>query len=78
MLYKILKWVYTLISSILIGVVANIVLFFSAAFLFAGAAGDRWIWWYFEAGNGSLFLAATLLLAVPTIPFTRKLNIVAK
>jgi uncharacterized PurR-regulated membrane protein YhhQ (DUF165 family) len=76
--YTIIKWFYVLIASLMIGVVANLVLFFAIAFIFGGAEGDSWVRWYFGTANGKLFLLVSLLCALPTIPFTKKLKIVSK
>ena len=58
-----------------IGAVTNIVLFFGAAFLFAGADGDEWVRSYF-GGDGGYFMIGTIFIAICVLPFLRKLNIV--
>ena len=58
-----------------IGVVTNLVLFFTIAFLFAGAEGDQWVRFYF-GGDGVYFMTVTVIIAILALPFIRKLNIV--
>lgn len=77
-LYPKTKWFYVIVVSLAAGAVANFILFFGTAFLFAGANGDTWVRWYFETGDGKLFLGVTFLLALPAIPYARKMNIVLK
>jgi hypothetical protein len=77
-LYTGVKWFYALIASLMIGVVANVVIFFGLAFLFAGARGDSWVRWYFGTADGLLFVFVSVLIALPTVSFTRKMNIAIK
>ena len=58
-----------------IGAVTNLVLFFTIAFLFAGAEGDQWVRSYF-GGNGGYFMTVTTIIGIIVFPFIRKLNIV--
>ena len=58
-----------------IGAVTNLVLFFTIAFLFAGAEGDQWVRFYF-GGNGGYFMTVTTIIGIIVFPFIRKLNIV--
>jgi hypothetical protein len=54
-----------------IGAVANVILFFLAAFLFAGTNGDSWVRWYFGS-EGIYFVAVTVLLALLAFPFVKR------
>ena len=54
-----------------IGAVANVILFFLAAFLFAGAEGDTWIRWYF-GNQGLFFVSVTVLLSLAAFPFVKQ------
>ena len=65
------RWFMVICVSGAIGVVANVVLFFLAAFLFAGAEGGAWVRWYFGKG-GVYFVSATVLLALAAFPFAKK------
>jgi hypothetical protein len=47
------------------------------ASLAAGANGDMWVKWYFGSKDGLHFFLVTLLLAVPVVPYAKKLNIVS-
>jgi hypothetical protein len=76
-LYTIVHTLYAFIAAMAVGMVMNVVLFFAASLLFAGANSDVWIRTYF-GGGGTYFLAVTLLLACCCYPFTRKLNIVKR
>lgn len=51
--------------------VANMILFFLAAFLFAGAEGDWWVCWYF-GNQGLYFGSVTALLSLAAFPFLRQ------
>ena len=75
MTYKSIKWLYVIVVSLAAGAVANIILFFGVAFLLAGENGDVWVGWYFGSRDGLYFLLVTVLLAVPIVPFVKKLNI---
>jgi hypothetical protein len=76
--YKAVKWFYVIVVSLAAGTVVNIVLFFGAAFLFAGANGDTWLRWYFESKDGLYFVLVSMLLALPVVPYAKKLNIVSR
>ena len=65
------RWFMVACVSGAVGAVANIVLFFLAAFLFAGAEGDSWVRWYFGS-NGVIFLSTTLLLSLAAFPFVKR------
>ena len=54
-----------------IGAVANVILFFLAAFLFAGAEGDSWVRWYF-GNDGVYFMVVTVLLASAAFSFVKQ------
>jgi len=56
-----------------IGAVANVIFFFLAAFLLAGANGDSWVRWYFGR-NGVYFFVVTALLASVAFPFVKRLR----
>ena len=76
-LYTIVHTFYAFLAAMAVGMVMNVVLFFTASFLFAGANGDVWLRTYFGSG-GTYFLAVTVLLACCCYPFARKLNIVKR
>jgi len=67
---EVYRWFMVVCISGVVGAVASIVLFFLAAFLFAGAEGDSWVRWYF-GGNGIFFLSATLALSIIAFPFVK-------
>lgn len=67
------RWSMVVCVSGAVGAVANIVLFFLAAFLFAGSEGDSWERWYF-GGNGGIFLSVTLVLSLVAFPFVKRLR----
>ncbi len=73
--YKTIKLFYILPVAFGIGAVTNLVLFFTIAFLFAGADGDQWVRSYF-GGNGEYFMTVTVIISIIALPFIRKLNIV--
>lgn len=75
--YIIVHTIYAFIAAMAVGMVMNVVLFFSVSFLFAGADGGVWIRTYFGNG-GTYFVAVTVLLGCCCYPFTRKLNIVKR
>jgi len=58
-----------------VGMILNLVLLFSIAFLFAGPNGDQWVRSYM-GNQGAYFVLVTVVLACGCYPFTRKLNIV--
>lgn len=65
------RWFMVICVCGAIGAVANVILFFLAAFLFAGAEGDSWVRWYF--GNQSLlFVSVTVLLSLAAFPFVKQ------
>ena len=70
--------VYVIVVSIAAVAVTNIILFFGAAFLFAGANGDMWVKWYFGSKDGLYFVLVSMLLAVPVVPYAKKLKIVSR
>ena len=65
------RWFMVICVSGAIGAVANVVLFFLLAFLFAGAEGDSWVRWYFGS-EGGYFVAVTVLLALLAFPFVKR------
>ena len=65
------RWFMVICVSGTIGAVANVVLFFLVAFLFAGAEGDSWVRWYF-GNEGIYFVSVTVLLALAAFPFAKK------
>ena len=67
------RWSMVICVSFAVGAVANIVLFFLAAFLFAGSEGNSWERWYFD-GNGGIFLTVTLILSLVAFPFVKRLR----
>ena len=67
------RWLTVVCVSGAAGAIASIVLFFMAAFLFAGAEGDSWVRWYF-GGNGVAFLSATLISSLVVFPFVKRLR----
>ena len=67
------RWFMVICVSGAAGAVANIVLFFLTAFLFAGAEGDSWVRWYF-GGNGLFFLSTTFVLSLVAFPFVKRLR----
>ena len=75
--YKAIKWFYVIVVSLAAGAVTNIILFFGAAFLFAGANCDMWVKWYFGSKDGLYFFLVSVLLAVLVVPYAKKLNIVS-
>jgi hypothetical protein len=66
-----MRWFMVICVSGAIGAVANVVLFFLAAFMFAGAEGDSWVRWYF-GNEGLYFVSVTVLLALAAFPFAKK------
>lgn len=65
------RWFMVICVCGAIGAVANVILFFLAAFLFAGAEGDSWVRWYF--GNQDLFfVSVTVLLSLAAFPFVKQ------
>jgi hypothetical protein len=56
------------------GAVANVVVFFTAAFLFAGVRGDDWVRWYFGTYNGIYFLLVTACFGALIFPFVKKMK----
>jgi hypothetical protein len=73
--YNLIKIFYVIPVALSIGAVTNIVLFFTVAFLFAGADGGQWVRSYF-GGDGEYFMAGTSIIAIVVFPFIIKLNIV--
>jgi hypothetical protein len=71
----ILRWLVIVIVACAIGLVANLFILLLVAFLFAGSAGDQWIWWYLHKEDGGVFVSATILLALIVLPFIRKLKL---
>ena len=67
------RWFIVICVSGTVGAVANVVVFFLLAFLFAGSAGDKWVRWYF-GGEGHYFFAATFVFAMIAFPFVKKLR----
>ena len=67
------RWFMVICVSGAIGAVANVVLFFLAAFMFAGAEGDSWVRWYF-GNEGVYFVLVTVLLALAAFPFAKKFH----
>lgn len=65
------RWFMVICVCGAIGAVANVILFFLAAFLFAGAEGDSWVRWYF-GNEGVYFVSVTVLLALAAFPFAKK------
>ena len=65
------RWFMVICVCGAIGAVANVILFFLAAFLFAGAEGDSWVRWYFGS-EGGYFVAVTVLLAGLAFPFVKR------
>lgn len=70
---SIYRWLMIISVSGAIGAVVNIVLFFLATLLFAGAEGDAWARWYF-GNEGVYFLGVTVLLALAAFPFVKQLR----
>lgn len=58
-----------------VGMVINVILFFSISFIFAGANIDAWVKAYF-GGQGIYFALCTLFLGFCVYPFIKHLNIV--
>jgi len=54
-----------------VGAMANVILFFLAVFLFAGAEGDSWVRWYF-GNDGVYFVVITIFLASLAFPFVKQ------
>ena len=69
---SLIQWIMVTCVSMAAGAVANIVLFFVAAFLFAGPEGGSWVRSYF--GNGVLFLLVTIMLAAVAFPLVKRLR----
>ncbi len=67
------RWFMVICVCGAIGATANVILFFLAAFLFAGAEGDSWVRWYF-GNNGVYFVAVTVLLGSLAFPFVKQLR----
>ncbi len=65
---------YAVIAASGLGLVTNLVLFFLAAFLFAGPEGGEWVKAYF-GGGGEWFLGGTAILAACYFPLVRKLRV---
>ena len=57
------------------GAVANLLLILLVAFIFAGAEGNTWIRWYFEAGNGLLFFIMSIIIGSFVFPYAKKLKL---
>jgi hypothetical protein len=73
--YNFVKIFYTIPVALCLGAVINFVLFFTIAFLFAGADGDKWVRSYF-GGDGEYFLTGAFFISIVAFPFLIKLNIV--
>jgi len=65
------RWFMVICVCGAIGAVANVILFFLVAFLFAGTEGDSWVRWYFGS-EGIYFVAVTVLLALMAFPFVKR------
>jgi len=65
------RWFMVICVCGAIGAVANVILFFLAAFLFAGAEGDSWVRWYF-GNQGLFFVSVTVLLSLAAFPFVKQ------
>jgi len=76
-IYRIVHTLYAFIAAMTLGIILNLVLFFSIAFLFAGPNGDQWVRTYM-GNQGTYFILVTVVLACCCYPFTRKLNIVKR
>jgi len=68
------RWLMVVTVCGAVGAVANLVLFFLAAFLFADTEGDAWVRWYFD-GDGLRFVAVTVGLAAAAFPFVKRLRL---
>ena len=54
-----------------LGMIGSLVVFFAAAFVFAGDSGDAWVRWFFGA-NGYRFFLTTVILALVALPIVRR------
>ena len=66
---------YSVIAASGLGLGTNLVLFFLAAFLFAGPEGGEWVRVYF-GGDGEWFLGVTAILAVCYFPLVKDLRVI--
>ncbi len=62
------------VVSFAMGAIANLIILFVIAFLFAGADGNEWIKWYLGYKNGLFFMLGTILLAFLFSPLVRRLK----
>ena len=70
---KAYRWLMVVSVSGAVGAVSNLVLFFLAALLFAGADGVSWVKWYF--GNWVVFILVTIVLSIVALPFIKRLSV---
>ena len=65
---------FLLVVCFSLGVVTNIVLFFSAVFILAGDDGSVWVSSYFSSYNGKLFSFISVLIGLFFLPFVLRVS----
>jgi hypothetical protein len=65
-------WYKRFVVSVAMGAIANLILLFAVAFLFAGENGNEWVKWYFGYKGGLYFILGTVLLTFLFFPLARR------